>query len=479
MKKSKKTHEVYAIKYFAQAIISCIIGIGVIVGIAVVLNKKNFSTTIDLTTNKINSLSDQTTKFLTSLNKKVQIVCVPSATPNDNYCSESEDLINLYAKNSKNVSNLGTLNLSDKDLLQKIQPSGFERLILISENNKNEIDGQITENKLTNSLINLIKVKKVVYFLSGSGEPPLAAEGESRSYADAVSSLQTKAYEAKEWNIKQGELPADAKVLVAGDNSITYSSSTENIISHFVSRGGKLILIVNPYRTQGLDHFYSSLNLKLEPILLTLNPETPLGKQIAKQNLMRPPVIVTNFSKDSEITRVIAQVYTNQAVMPVDGGQPIAILENNSASKIKTNATVLMSAYDAAPISLTSAQRDKIDLAKPLLLHANKSFDQDKSWPLAVDVDIKGEYQSEVVVYGFSIINPFSKTVPIASELIPLSVAHLYQDKDVVSIPSREFAPKQFNLSRNPGLWLPLFAAILPLITALTGFIIWMRRRSA
>lgn len=474
----KKQHEMYSPKYFAQAILSCLVGIGVILGIAVILNKKNFSTTFDLTTGKINSLSEQTTQFLKSLNKPVQLICVPSATPNDTYCSDHEDLLNLYAKNSKEVTNLGTLNLADKDLLQKVQPSGFERIILIAESNRSEIDGQITENKLTNALINLIKTKKVVYFLSGSGEPSLSSEeGSVRNYADVVTSLQAKAYEAKEWNIKQGDLPDDAKVLVAGDNNIAYRMDGENIITHFVAKGGKLILIVNPYRSQGLDHFYSSIGLKLEPILLTLNTDTALGQQIAKQNLMRPPVIISNFNKDAEITRVVTQAYTTQAVMPVDGGRPISIIDQNS--KAHHRATVLMSAYDAAPISLTEEQRNKIDLNKPLLLRPNKNFDKDKDWNMAVDVEIKAPHPSEVVVFGFSIINPFSKTVPISNELIPLSVAHLYQDKDVVSIPSREFAPKQFNLSRNPGLWLPLFAGILPLITAIAGFIIWMKRREA
>lgn len=478
-KKHKKNREVYAPKYFAKSVLSCIVGIAIIVGIAVILNKNNFSKTLDLTTNKINSLSDQTTKFLASLDKQVQIACVPSPQPDDNYCDTSVDLINLYAKNSKYVENLGTLNLANKELLQKIQPSGFSRLILISENNKNELDGQITENRLTNSLINLIKFKKTVYFLSGSGEPPLNAQDSPRSYSEIVSLLQTKSYEVKEWNIKQGNLPADAKVLVAGDNTITYSETAQRIITHFVELGGKLILIVNPYKTQGLNEFYALLNLKLDPILLTLNSKTPLGQQLAKQNFVRPPIVVSNFNQNSEITRVIAQLYSTQAVMPVDGGQPLSILPENPDSKVKTKATVLMSAYDAAPITLTNEQRNKIDLSKPFILTPDKSFDSSKAWPLAVDVEINGSYKSEVVVYGFSIVNPFSKSVPISTELIPLTVAHLYQDKEMVSIPARDFAPKTFNLSRNPGAWLPLFAGILPLLTAMAGFLIWMKRRAA
>ncbi len=475
-----KKKEAYAPKYFAQAIISGIVSIAVIVSAAAILNKDNFSKNIDFTTNKVNSLSDESVKFLTSLTEQIQIICVPGPNSLDNYCDNSSDLINLYSKNSKNIVNLGILNLANKALLQKIQPSGFSRLIIMTDNNKNELDGTITENKITNALINLIKFKKAVYFLSGSGEPNLISQ-EGRSYSDVVASLQSKAYEVREWNAKQGDLPLDARVLVAGDNMIPYNKEIETMLLKFVARGGKILLIVNPHREQGLNHFYSSIQLKLSDKLLTLNINSSLGQQIAKQNLLHPPVIVSNFSQSSPITKVISQVYGAQAVMPVDGGRPIEILKDTSTSQ-KNHATVLMSAYSAAPVTLTPEQRNKIDLKKPFSFSPDKNFDPNMSWPLAVDVAINGDTpktNSEVVVYGFSLVNPYSKSVPISEELVPLTVAHLYQDQELVSIPPRDMGPKQFNMSRNPGAWLLLFAGFLPVVTAIIGFLIWMRRRTA
>ena len=156
-KQNEQHHEVYAPKYFAQAILSSIVGIAVIICAAVVLNKDNFSKNIDFTTNKVNSLSDESAKFLASLTKQVQIICVPAPSPVDNYCDNSTDLVNLYSRNSKNIINLGILSLANKALLQKVQPSGFSRLVIMTEDNKSELDGKITESKLTNALVNLIK----------------------------------------------------------------------------------------------------------------------------------------------------------------------------------------------------------------------------------------------------------------------------------------------------------------------------------
>ncbi len=385
------------------------------------------------------------------------------------------------------------MRLDNRALLQKIQPSGFARLILLTSNNKAEVEGRISESKFTNALINLVKFKKTVYFLSGSGEPPLTGSGGEKNYSDVSAALQAKAYSVKEWNIRQGDLPADAQVLVAGDNSIAYNAEVESMLVHFVGRGGKLLLINNPYREQGLTHFYEALHLKALPVLLTLNAETPLGRQLSKQQMLRPPVVVSNFSFASPITRVIAQVYGAQAVIPVDGGRPFEIL-NDSNSAVKTHATVLMSAFSAAPITLTEQQRNKIDLVKPFSLTPDAHFDAMKAWPLGVDVEVEGashllsassvknansKDNSEVVLYGFSLVGPYAKAVPISEELIPLTVAHLYQDKELVSIPPRDVGPKHFNLSRNPGAWLPLFAGFLPVVTALIGILIWARRRAA
>jgi hypothetical protein len=493
-KNASQIHEAYAPTHFAKVALSSFLGIAIAIVVAVILNKNNLSKTFDLTTNHVNSLSPETTKFLDSLGKQVEIICVPSRDPAENYCASTIDLVNLYAKYSKNIINIGVLNMANKTLIQRLQPSGFSRLILITDNNKSEIDGNITESKITNAIVNLVKFKKTVYFLSGSGEPSLKAGDTERNYNNIVGALSAKAYEVKEWNIRQGELPSDAKVLVAGDNIITYGAEVENMLTKFVARGGKLVLIVNPYREQGLKNFYKSIHLSLSDTLLTLNKNTTLGKQIAEQNLTRPPVILSNFSSTSPITQVIAQIYSSQAAVPIDGGRPIQILNSPQDSPVKTNASVLMTSFDAAPITLTESARNKIDLNAPFTLSPDKNFNEKENWTLGVSVNIENSSKlytgaptpadakkdkSQVVVYGFSLVNMYSASSPISEELIPLTVATLYQDEELISVPKRDFEPKHFHYERNPGAWLLLFAGILPVLTAITGFAIWMKRRSA
>lgn len=488
---NQKKHEVYAPKYIIQSLFLTLLIVAIVVMVAVLLNKKTFSKNFDLTTNKINSLSLESNQFLNSLETDIQIICIPGASLADNYCDSTVDLVNLYEKTSSHIINSGTLDLRDRALLEKIQPSGFSRLILISATNKSELSGAITESKLTNALVNLVKFKKTVYFLTGHGEPQISASNSERNYSDVVSSLESRAYSVQTLNLVDGDIPDDARVVIAGDNSIAYDAHTENELTKFVARGGKLILIVNPYRTQGLDQFYQQLNLKPDNVLLTLNKNTSLGKQLAKQNFLRPPVVMSDFNTDSPISNIIAQAYGAQASIPIDGARPFTLLDNTNA-KIKTDTMILMYAIQAAPITLTDSERDKIDLSAPFLLNPDKNFDVDATWPIGFDIhilnaselstDVKKpnkpeDDKSEVVLYGFSLVNEYSSQIHVTEELIPLTVAQLYEDKELIAIPAKDYAPKQFNYSRNPGAWVVWFAGFLPITTAIAGFVIWLRRR--
>ncbi len=448
---------------------------------------------MDVTKNRINSLSNETLKILSSLDKKVNIICVPSQNPMDSYCDGVSSIIQLYVKNSPEISYAGRLDLADRISLQRIQPSGFSRLVLLSPTNKSEVVDEITESKLTNAIVNLVKYKKTVYFLTGHGEPSINVGASGKNYADVVSALEAKSYEVKPWPISNGAFPSGARVVVVGDNQLAYDGSVNEMLLSFVAKGGKVLAIVNPYRETGLDKFLSVLGVKLPPILLTLNPDTPLGRQLAKQSVLRPPVVINNFSYSSPITKVIGQVYGAQAVVPVDGGRPLEFSQQSSSGKPEIHSTVLMTAFSAAPITISAEKRNRIDLAKLFSMMPDKNFDPSKEWAMGLDLTInqasflqknvqikdKSKDNSEVVIYGFSLVNPYSRSSGVTEELIPLTIAHLYQDEELVSIPARDLGPKKLNLALNPGAWALLFAGILPVVTAIIGVFFWLKRRAA
>jgi len=119
--------EKYAPKFFAQALVASVVGIAVVVAAAVLLNKDRFSHTFDLTERKINSLSEETTKFLDGLPEEVAIFCIPSQDPRENYCGENLYLREMYAQRSNKIQHqavdVGTFRSCNRFALQGILAS--------------------------------------------------------------------------------------------------------------------------------------------------------------------------------------------------------------------------------------------------------------------------------------------------------------------------------------------------------------------
>lgn len=527
--------EKYAPRYFAQSLVACVIGIAVFAGIAAILNRDRFTKTFDLTQNKVNSLSPETEKFLASLDKEIHVFCVGAPQPGDRYCDDNFHLRSMFGERSAKFKHL-SVGFDDREALNRIRPNGFSRLVLVSQDNKSEVVGQVTESKLTNALINLVKSKKTVYFLTGSGEPGVSMEGGSRrSYAGVAELMKDRAYEVKEHPLSAGDFPDDAQLVVAGSGRVAYTPVVENMLRRFLARGGKLILTVNPFGEPGLGKLLSDIGIRVEnTILINNGGATPLGQQLARLNVMRHPIAIGDFSRESGIT----SVFNPREVMLAEGARPLAISGTaegaENAVGLKLKHLTLMSAVDAAPATTTEAERARIPQEGPHTLSPDAGFDPKKRYPVGVLVTVesasklaeglpatqlalrpgegsgglmgtpaaggneaakpadatkpgdgaksaeaKKSDESQVLVLGFELANPFEQATVANQNLLPVAVAELYQDKELVSIPTKDFAPKQFSLDKNPGGYLTLFSGFLPISTALMGLYIWARRRSA
>lgn len=504
-----RVREKYAFAYFAKSALASIAGIAFVVVLASVLSRDRFSKTFDVTERKVNSLSSETEKFVSSLAEPISIVCIPSQDPQEDYCGENRHLRDLYGQKSNGKISHTAIGLTPEfqPVLDQVKPSGYSRLVLLTQTgNRSEVAGKISESKLTNGIINLVKSKKVVYFLSGSGEPGITASGENGSYANVAEILKNRAYEVKEHSITAGELPEDAQMLVAGPADVQYSSVVENTLKKFVAKGGKLLLVLNPSRPTGLDNFLSQLGVKFKDnIILSNQGATSLGAQLARLNPLRPPVVIGDFSKESPITSVLDA----RSIGLTDAAREFTV-EPPKDGPVKIKATRLMSAMHGAPVAITDAQRARLPLQGSFGIRPAPGFDAEKSYPVAWQIEIEeasklsadvpvaalaskddsgaegsgdkkdaGKDTSEVVIMSFDLTGPYERVAPANTQVFPLAISHLYQDKELVSIPNKDFEPRRFSPGANAGLYLLLFAGILPVMTILAGVYIAMRRRAA
>lgn len=515
--------ERYAPKEFSKAVVWSIVGIAIIVGLTTLLNRERFTKTIDLSERKVNSLSDETVKVLNGLETEVRVFCVPAQDPRERYCDENMHLRTLYAETSPKFAHT-TLNLMDKVALAQVQPSGYSRLVLLTESGgRNELIGTVTESKLTNEILKITKTKRRVYFLTGSGEHSTSMEG-TRNYAMVAEVLRNRAYEVVPLKLTD-ELPEDAQILVAGPAKASYSLIAENMFRRLLARGGRVILVLNPHRESGMPSLFNDLGIKLDSNLLISNVESELGGRLAQVDPMRPPLAVGEFSRQSPIT----SSFDVNVIGLADGARPLVFEapagQVGDASAMTVKGTVLLNALYGAPVTLTEEQRNRLPLEGDLRVTPNEGFDRNKTYPVGLSIEIenpeklaegvpsatlasndlktsldvgsqskdssaasneaakedkaaKEKLTAELVVFGFDTV-AYERVLPTTANLIPLAVAHLYKDKDLISIPHKDFAPRKFKLERNPQSFVMLFAFLLPILTAISGFYIYARRRSA
>jgi hypothetical protein len=482
--------EQYAPREFAKILLSSVIGIVLALAAAALLNRDNFSKTFDLTERKVHTLSDESLRVIKGLEKKVEIVCIPELQRASRYCEDHAHLMTLFAQANPEKIAVGSVRMNDIVALKRIAPTGDRRLVVVMEGGqRSEIVGQVSESKLTNGIINLTRGKKTVYFLSGNGEPLLGYDTE-RNYSVLVEFLKKRGYEAKEYKIQDGELPVDAKVLVAGSPAQAYPAFVETMLRKFLARGGKLILSVNPYRELGLSRLLDDVGIKLDPLVLVGDGGvTPLGGQLAQVNPLRPPVALGEFSRVSEITSKLSLPYGVS-----DGARPISF-ESRDKGDFKVKATELAAAFAATAYSVSEAERNRISLDGPFNMKGGQ-LDPRKSFRVAYEIEIsepgelaagiangekaKGDEKAEMIVMGFDLQAKYVQPEVSTQVEVPLlAIAKLHQDKDLVTVPTKDYTPKQFRMDRNPGGWLAMFAFFLPAGTVLMGLYIWMRRRSS
>ena len=515
--------ERYAPKEFSKAVVWSVVGIAIIVGFTTLLNRERFTKTIDLSERKVNSLSDETVKVLNGLETQVQVFCVPAQDPRERYCDESMHLRTLYAETSPKFAHT-TLNLMDKGALAQVQPSGYSRLVLLTESGgRNELIGTVTESKLTNEILKITKTKRRVYFLTGSGEHPTSMEG-TRNYAMVAEVLRNRAYEVVPLKLTDA-LPEDAQILVAGPAKAGYSLIAENMFRRLLARGGRVILVLNPHRESGMPTLFNDLGIKLDSNLLISNVESELGGRLAEVNRMRPPLAVGEFSRQSPIT----SSFDVNTIGLADGARPLLFeaptVPAGETAAMTVKGTVLLNAIYAAPVTLTEEQRNRLPLEGDLRVTPNAGFDSKKTYPVGLSVEIENpaklaegvptatmasndlktsvnvgnqdknstsetneskandkaaqeKLTAELVLFSFDTV-AYERVLPTTANLIPMAVAHLYKDKDLISIPHKDFAPRKFKLERNPQSFVLLFAFLLPILTAISGFYIYARRRSA
>ncbi len=152
------------IKYGANAILSALIVLGIIVLLAFISNRHNARK--DLTAAGLFSLAEQTKSILNDLNKEVQIFAFYKKSDE----LMAKDLLDEYAYRSKFVKYEFVDPNEKPQIARRYNVTNYNTLV-VESGIKRETVSEFNESNMTNAIIKVTReLDKVIYFIQGHGE---------------------------------------------------------------------------------------------------------------------------------------------------------------------------------------------------------------------------------------------------------------------------------------------------------------------
>jgi ABC-type uncharacterized transport system involved in gliding motility auxiliary subunit len=469
--------EIANLKYYLHLLLYSAAVMAICVVLYLFANR--YTQKIDMTENKLYSLSEASQKYLKGMTNEVTIsLMTPSDAPFMNlrrlYDAETDKLKWEYIDPVKEP-------LRARGLGENVQTG--ELFISSGENKKRmslqEIMGTDYENVLTNAIVDVTrKDRPKMYFVEGHGEVPFEpAAQDPRVRGGAVPSVQKLRDLFKQRGVesfalevaKEGKVPDDASmVIIAGPKSDLFAPEAQ-AIEAYLDKGGKLLALVDP-DLNNADEGLPNLESLLEKYGVTLPPALVLDAMSLEYGGAAENPMVSSFDPAHAITRDLSK---RPIVQQIGGSRPVV-----AHSQGEWQATPLFKSSPGSwSVTVQELLRNRGQLQPP-------TKDQVAEQVLAVAVS-KGTPQAlrqmpapapedkggmRLVVFGSSqfVRDDFLSSSQLGHQLILNTINWLSEREDMIAVPSKQI--KGTPLVLEPGRMNVIFVIVAILIPAALFF---------
>ena len=147
------------------------------------------------------------------------------------------------------------------------------------------------------SRLSLPYERSVVYWLQGHGEVKFDDYDELRGFSDIAREMKRDGFEIRALTLPGlDQIPADCHVLVMAGAQRALAVEEQNLIEAFLQRGGRLLYLVVPRATTGVEPLLEKWGIRLTPFIAA-SSKTLSGQEI----------VVSSFA-DHVITRNLSNV---------------------------------------------------------------------------------------------------------------------------------------------------------------------------
>lgn len=434
---------------------------------------------IDLTSNKLFSVGEQSEEVLSTLSKDIEIIGLfdESQMGNSQYSQVLEFIKQYGAKSNKinirfvdpdknpgyiqnELDPQGIMNVQKYDFVVKSDKrSKVLSTYDIFEQTMDEstyqyyVSGINAEYAFTGAIRYVTSENiPVVYYTEGHGEGDLETE-----YTEIKSSMELNGYELKKINLAAVEkVPEDASVVLFAAPQQDMTLSEREKLTIFMENGGDTIFLLDPLENnaslKNFEEFLTEYNIGLGYDVVF--------EMAANRSAYSQPYYFMPYVADNEIN---ANLDPSKFTMQIVNARSIKILKNEKEWITST------------PLMTTSAEA----LGKPLTEGA-----EDTTGPLniAVAAENKGNAQaSKTLVIGnaFFVSDEGLDTTGSGKKFLLNSLNWIQDKEEDIYIPAKKYSVPMLEGITQQTLTILFIGLIVvvPLIIIGIGVFIWLRRR--
>jgi ABC-type uncharacterized transport system involved in gliding motility auxiliary subunit len=407
---------------------------------------------IDLTTEGLYSISDQTKKVVANLPKDVKVLYF---SDKDN--QQFSDLMLEYKYAGGRISYERVDPQQRPEVVRKYKPKR-EGDIAVAAGDRTEIISSATEQAVTNAILKVTRdTVKTVCFVEGHGEKSLADTQAGSGYSTVDQRLKDENFQLKTVLLaREQQVPSECAALVVAGPKHSFTPPETAMIGKYLDGGGKAMLMLDPETDPQLGDVLKSWGIEASDNtaldatgrgqLVGAGPEAPLVVDYGSH------AITKDFTRTMTIFPMARAIKVSNSA----GASVSPLLSTSEASFAKEKITPGVELqYDPAK-----------DQKGPLTLGA------------AASKSVNGKEARLVVIGDSDFATNGAFKFQSNGDLFLNSVNWLAEEEDLISIRPKSVTSRAVTMSASQQrTFLFLSALLMPLAVIGSGVYIWWKRR--
>lgn len=434
-----------------------------ILGILAVINYLSWKigSKLDVTRERLHSVSDQTIKVLNGLDKDIEVLAFFKDVGLDRL--EFRELMGEYTGRSNRIKFRFIDADKEPGVARKYEIDEYGTVVLSSDDREikvkvsDPISGTIknnTEQELTNALIKLSSDrKKGVYFLVGHGERDINNNSDAGGLGKLKRTLEEEGYEVGELLLlRESIIPSKNSILIIASPAKPLSEKELGDIKKYLDEGGRAVFLIEPRMGGDLVSLLKDYGIEVEnDIVIDPSSKVVGGGDVAP--------IVAQYPNHG-----ITDNFRLATIFPFSRSINVTSKDNVTNKLIANTSQFSWSERNLSLFDQGIAQQD----------------DGDKPGPLGVaEVSEIGE-KSKVAVFGSAdfVSNRFFGFSG-NSDLFLNTVHWIVGDENLISIRPKVAEGGKLTITQNQlTVIFMVTVVLLPAIVLFTGVGVWLKRRN-